>query len=151
MNFMGFLRLYRITGDKSLFRKVAGAWDDIHKRQMYITGGVSVAEHYEHDYVKPISGHVVETCATMSWMQLTQMLLELTGESKYADAMERLMINHVLPRKIVKPVHAVIIPHRTVQNLMAIFMVPTVARQADIASFPCCPLSCMRKKEKNFM
>ena len=56
-----------------------------------------------------------------------------------------------LPRKIVKPVHAVIIPHRTVQNLMAIFMVPTVARQADIASFPCCPLSCMRKKEKNFM
>ena len=37
----------------------------------------------------------VETCATMSWMQLTQQLLELTGESKYADAMERLMINHV--------------------------------------------------------
>lgn len=31
----------------------------------------------------------------MSWMQLTQMLLELTGESKYADAMERLMMNHV--------------------------------------------------------
>ena len=37
----------------------------------------------------------METCATMSWMQLTQMLLELTGESKYADAMERLMMNHV--------------------------------------------------------
>ena len=95
MNFMGFLRLYRITGDKSLFRKVEGAWEDIHKRQMYITGGVSVAEHYEHGYVKPVSGNVVETCATMSWMQLTQMLLELTGESKYADAMERLMMNHV--------------------------------------------------------
>ena len=53
MNFMGFLRLYRITGDKSLFRKVAGAWDDICNRQMYITGGVSVAEHYEHGYVNP--------------------------------------------------------------------------------------------------
>ena len=85
MNFMGFLRLYRITGDKSLFRKVAGAWDDIHKRQMYITGGVSVAEHYEHDYVKPVSGHVVETCATMSWMQLTQMLLELTQAANNLD------------------------------------------------------------------
>ena len=59
MNFMGFLRLYRITGDKSLFRKVAGAWDDICNRQMYITGGVSVAEHYEHGYVKPVSGNVV--------------------------------------------------------------------------------------------
>lgn len=39
MNFMGFLRLYRITGDKTLLRKVAGAWDDIRERQMYITGG----------------------------------------------------------------------------------------------------------------
>lgn len=95
MNFMGFLRLYRITGDKSLLRKVTGAWNDIYSRQMYITGGVSVAEHYEHDYVKPLSGNIIETCATMSWMQLTQQLLELTGDTKYADAIERLMINHV--------------------------------------------------------
>lgn len=95
MNFMGFLRLYCITGDRSLLNKVIGAWEDIVKRQMYITGGVSVGEHYEHGYVKPITGNVVETCATMSWMQLTQFLLELTGESKYADAMERLMFNHV--------------------------------------------------------
>lgn len=95
MNFMGFLRLYRVTGDKSLLHKVAGAWNDIYERQMYITGGVSVAEHYEHDYVKPLSGNIVETCATMSWMQLTQQLLELTGDTKYADAMEKLMINHV--------------------------------------------------------
>jgi DUF1680 family protein len=95
MNFMGFLRLYRITGDKTLLHKVAGAWDDIYKRQMYITGGVSVAEHYEHGYVKPLTGNIVETCATMSWMQLTQQLLQLTGDVKYADAMERLMLNHV--------------------------------------------------------
>lgn len=95
MNFMGFLRLYRITGDQSLLRKVIGAWNDIYSRQMYITGGVSVAEHYEHGYVKPLSGNIVETCATMSWMQLTQQLLQLTGDTRYADAMERLMLNHV--------------------------------------------------------
>lgn len=86
MNFMGFLRLYRITGDKSLFRKVAGAWDDICNRQMYITGGVSVAEHYEHGYDEPsfgkCGGNPVPRCRGM---QLTQMLLELTGESKYAE------------------------------------------------------------------
>lgn len=95
MNFLGFLRLYRITGDKSYLRKVEGAWRDIASRQMYITGGVSVAEHYEHGYVKPLSGNIVETCATMSWMQLTQELLLLTGDTKYADAIERLMFNHV--------------------------------------------------------
>ena len=43
----------------------------------------------------PVSDNIVESCATMSWMQLSQMLLQLTGDTKYADDMERLMINHV--------------------------------------------------------
>ena len=95
MNFLGFLRLYEITGDESYLRKVAGAWDDIAQRQMYITGGVSVGEHYEAGRLRPVTGHVVETCATMSWLQVTQYLLELTGDVKYADAMEKLLWNHV--------------------------------------------------------
>ncbi|RYX81717.1 hypothetical protein EON83_22800 [bacterium] len=95
MNFLGLLRLYQITGDASLLRKVKGAWDDVAKRQMYITGGVSVAEHYEEGNFKPVSGNVVETCANMSWMQLTQALLELTGDPKYGDAIEKLLVNHV--------------------------------------------------------
>jgi uncharacterized protein len=95
MNFLGFLNLYRITGDESYLRKVKGAWNDIARRQMYITGGVSVAEHYEKGFIKPLEGNVVETCASMSWMQLTQYLLELTGEVKYADAIEKLTWNHV--------------------------------------------------------
>lgn len=95
MNFLGFLNLYQITGDESYLTKVKAAWDDIAKRQMYITGGVSVAEHYEKGFIKPLEGNIVETCATMSWMQLTQYLLELTGDAKYADAIERLTWNHV--------------------------------------------------------
>ncbi|WP_145247330.1 beta-L-arabinofuranosidase domain-containing protein [Aeoliella mucimassa] len=95
MNFLGFLRLYEITGDESYLRKVAGAWDDIAARQMYITGSVSVGEHYESGKLRPLTGHVVETCATMSWLQVTQYLLELTGDVKYADAMEKLLWNHV--------------------------------------------------------
>lgn len=95
MNFLGFLRLYELTGDRSYLTKVAGAWKDIASRQMYITGGVSVGEHYEAGSVKPVTGNVVETCATMSWLQMTEFLLELTGEVKYADAMEKLLWNHV--------------------------------------------------------
>jgi len=95
MNFLGFLRMYRATGDASYLRKVAGAWADVARRQTYITGGVSVGEHYEQGYIKPVSGHVVETCATMTWLQLTQSLLELTGDPKYADAMEQLILNHL--------------------------------------------------------
>jgi len=95
MNFLGFLRMYQITGDTSYLYKVKGVWEDVAKRQMYITGGVSVGEHYEKGYIKPLTGRVVETCATMSWMQLTQYLLELTSDTKYADAMEKLLLNHV--------------------------------------------------------
>jgi DUF1680 family protein len=95
MNFLGFLRLYEITGEKSLLRKVEGAWADVAKRQLYLTGGVSVGEHYEKGYDRPITGNVVETCATMSWLQLTWELLKITGDPKYADAMEKLLFNHV--------------------------------------------------------
>ena len=101
MNFLGFLRLYQITGEASLLRKVCGAWDDVSARQLYITGGVSVGEHYEPGYRRPLSGHVVETCANMSWMELTQYLLELTGEPRYADAIERLLFNHVFSSQTV--------------------------------------------------
>ena len=101
MNFLGFLRLYQITGDASLLRKVRGAWEDVAARQLYVTGGVSVGEHYEPRHRRPLTGHVVETCANMSWMELTQYLLELTGEARYGDAIERLLFNHVFASQTV--------------------------------------------------
>jgi uncharacterized protein len=101
LNFLGFLRLYQITGDRSYLRKVEGAWRDIVTRQLYITGGVSVSEHYEPGYLRPVEGGVVETCANMSWMELNQYLLELTGNPKYAEVMERLLFNHVFAAQTV--------------------------------------------------
>lgn len=101
MNFLGFLRMYQVTGDTGYLRKVAGAWNDVAKRQMYITGGVSVGEHYERDYIKPLTGKMLETCATMSWMQLSQYLLELTGDTRYADAMEKLLWNQVFAEQTI--------------------------------------------------
>lgn len=101
MNFLGFLRMYQITGDKSWLNKVEGAWRDTVERQLYITGGVSVGEHYSTGYNRPVGGNVVETCANMSWMELNQYLLELTGDPKYADVMEKLLINHVFAAQTV--------------------------------------------------
>jgi DUF1680 family protein len=101
LNFLGFLRLYRITGDASLLRKMKGAWDDIMARQMYITGGVSVDEYYRHGYIRPITGDVIETCATMTWLELTQSLLELTGDVRYAETIERLLFNQVFASQTV--------------------------------------------------
>jgi DUF1680 family protein len=101
MNFLGLLRMYRVSGDSSYLKKVEGAWNDIASRQLYITGGVSVGEHYEHDYIKPLTGEMMETCATMSWMQLSQELLDITGDRKYADAIERILWNNVFAEQTI--------------------------------------------------
>ena len=77
------------------------AWDDVASRQMYITGGVSVDEYYRDGYVRPLTGDVIETCATMTWMELTQSLLELTGDVRYADVIERLLFNQVFASQAV--------------------------------------------------
>lgn len=101
MNFLGLLRMYRVSGDSSYLKKVEGAWNDIAARQRYITGGVSVGEHYERDYIKPLTGEMMETCATMSWMQLSQALLEITGDPKFADAIERIQWNNVFAEQTI--------------------------------------------------
>ena len=101
MNFLGFLRLYEISGDKIWLNRVMGAWKDVCERQCYITGGVSVGEHYEPDHILPLNGSVVETCATYSWLLLSQRLLELTGDARCADIVERLLFNHVFAAQTV--------------------------------------------------
>lgn len=101
MNFLGFLRMYEITGEASYLHKVVGAHADIAARQLYITGGVSVGEHYEPGPFKPVTGAVVETCANMSWLELNQSLLELTGQPRYADLIETLLWNHVFAAQAV--------------------------------------------------
>ena len=101
MNFLGVLRMYQVSGDSSYLRKVIGAWNDIASRQLYITGGVSVGEHYERDHILPLTGEMMETCATMSWMQLSQALLEITGDPKYADAIERIQWNNVFAEQTI--------------------------------------------------
>ncbi|MCY2931062.1 MAG: DUF5695 domain-containing protein, partial [Planctomycetota bacterium] len=94
-------RMYEITGEASYLRKVVGAHEDIAGRQLYITGGVSAGEHYKGDRFKPITGPVVETCANMSWLELNQALLELTGQPKYADLIETLLWNHAFAAQAV--------------------------------------------------
>lgn len=101
MNLLAFLRLYQITGDESLLRKVRGAWRDIANRQTHITGGTSHDEYYRAGEGMPIAGNAVETCAMMSWMELSQYLLELTADPAYADAIERLLWNHLFAAQTV--------------------------------------------------
>ena len=95
MNAQGLLRLYRATGDASYLNKVKGAWRDIATRRMYVTGGAGNKEYYEADYELSNGDEGVETCSVLSWMQLSQALLEITADPVYADVMEKALWNHV--------------------------------------------------------
>ena len=95
MNFLGFLRKYQETGDRSYLDKVIGAWKDISSRQKYITGTVSVGEHYEAGHNLPNTGNVGETCATNSWTLLNNNLFELTGDAAYQQVVEDVIFNHM--------------------------------------------------------
>ena len=74
---------------------MVGAWEDISSRQKYITGTVSVGEHYEAGHNLPNTGNVGKTCATNSWTLLNNNLFELTGDAAYQQTVEDVIFNHM--------------------------------------------------------
>lgn len=100
---VGALELYRVLRDegkedegKALLLAAQRAWDDIAESHLYITGGTSLGEHFQPDHYLPNDGAVSETCATVTFLQLTLELFRLTGEAKYMDIAERNVFNHLL-------------------------------------------------------
>ena len=65
--------------------------------RLYLTGSASAGEHFHAAHVLPngVGDHIGEVCVTTTWIQLSLQLLRLTGERKYADAIERAAYNHL--------------------------------------------------------
>jgi DUF1680 family protein len=97
-NFNGLLELYRQTGDRRLLDLVRIGWSDILAHRLYITGSASTFECFPDDYQLPNGGgaDICETCVTVTWEQVNLQLLRLTGESIFADQLERSVYNHLL-------------------------------------------------------
>lgn len=94
----GLLELYRLTG-KSIYKDaVEKTWENINVTEINIAGsGSSMEAWFEGRKLQtlPIS-HYQETCVTATWIKLCQQLLRLTGEAKYADAIEQAFYNALL-------------------------------------------------------
>ncbi len=95
-NFLGLLELYQATGDSTYLRPVLRAWSDIVGNRLYLTGSASWGELYRRDHLLRADGRVGEGCVTTTWMQMNLKLLELTGEAKYADELERTIYNALI-------------------------------------------------------
>lgn len=92
----GLLEYYRLTGDARYLEATRHAWQDIVDKRLYITGTASSAEYFRVDHELPNTGNVGETCVTVSWLQFNAHLLRLTGEARFADQLERTVLNQLL-------------------------------------------------------
>ncbi|MEF2277390.1 beta-L-arabinofuranosidase domain-containing protein [Deinococcus sp. YIM 134068] len=86
-------------GDDSLRHACERLWEDLTTRRLYVTGGLGPSAHNEGmttDYDLPNDTAYAETCAAVGLVFWAQRMLNLTGEGRYADVMERALYNNVL-------------------------------------------------------
>jgi DUF1680 family protein len=94
----GLLELYRITGNQTYKKAVEDTWAYIKRTEIDIAGsGASTEMWFGGKAIEntPIN-HFQETCVTVTWLKLTEQLLRLTGDAKYADEAERTYYNALL-------------------------------------------------------
>ena len=96
-NLVGLCDLARATADRVLIQAVLSAWKDIVENRLFVTGSTSQWEHFQadHDMRDGVDMHIAETCVTTTWIQFNLSLLQLTGEARFGDELERSFYNHL--------------------------------------------------------
>jgi DUF1680 family protein len=92
----GALEYYRTTGDDPrILQACLNAWQDIVANRLYITGAASYGELFHDDFDLPNVANVGETCVTVTWLQFNAHLLRLTGEARFAEQLEHVVLNQL--------------------------------------------------------
>ncbi len=91
----GALEYYRTVGDVRILEACLNAWTDITRHRLYLTGAASYGELFHDDFDLPNVANVGETCVTVTWIQFNAQLLRLTGEARFADQLERVILNQL--------------------------------------------------------
>jgi len=94
----GLLELYRLTGKPEYRQAAEKTWQSILDSEINIAGsGAAMEAWFGGKALQAIPiHHFQETCVTVTWVKLSQQLLRLTGEAKYADAIEIAFYNALL-------------------------------------------------------
>jgi len=85
--------------DSGYMNAMKQVWEDVVYRNMYITGGIGSSgrnEGFSEDYDLPNEQAYCETCASVGMVFWNQRMNLLTGDSKYADVLERSLYNGAL-------------------------------------------------------
>ncbi|SFR91244.1 hypothetical protein SAMN05216559_0898 [Halomicrobium zhouii] len=97
--YAGVTDLVAETGDEELFEAIERLWANMTTKRLYVTGGIGPEREHEGftgDYDLRNEDAYAETCAAIGSIFWNQRLLELTGEAKYADLIERTLYNGFL-------------------------------------------------------
>jgi uncharacterized protein len=89
---------YLETGDQAYWKTLNILWEDLSKRQMYITGGVgarSQGEAFGEPYELPNEQAYGESCAAIGNMMWNWRMLAASGEARFADIIERALYNGI--------------------------------------------------------
>ncbi|MDZ4807971.1 MAG: glycoside hydrolase family 127 protein [Bacteroidota bacterium] len=94
-NFLGIIKLYRLTNEGSFLKPLEVAWKDIVASRLYITGTTSSFEHFQDNDILPATSkdNMGEGCVTTTWVQFNYQLFCITGEMKYLNELERSVYN----------------------------------------------------------
>jgi len=85
--------------DKELFEACIRLWDNITTKRMYITGAIGssgILERFTTDYDLPNSSNYGETCASIGLALFGRRMMQITGDGKYMDVVEKALYNTVL-------------------------------------------------------
>lgn len=97
--YSGMASVAKETGDETLKSAVKLLWDDVTKRQMYITGAVGSSDYGEaftFDYDLPNDEVYGETCASVGLIFWARRMLDMELKGEYADVIERALYNGCL-------------------------------------------------------
>lgn len=95
----GVVDLYAETGDQALLEATLSQWQDLVSAKMFLTGGVGSRHEGEaigEPYELPPDRAYCETCAAIASIMWNWRLLLVTGESRFADLIERTLYNGFL-------------------------------------------------------
>lgn len=132
-NYVGLVNVYKVTGDMNYLIPALRAWEDIVAKRLYVTGTTSSMEYFQPDSVLPAADkdHIGEGCVTVTWIQLNQLLLEVTGESRFAEQIEKSIYNHLLGAE-------------NPQNGCVSYYTPLMDKKPFISYISCCTSSIPR-------
>lgn len=89
---------YLETGDQAYWKTLNVLWDDLSRRQMYITGGVGArdaGEAFGEAYELPNAQAYGESCAAIGNMMWNWRMLAASGEARFSDVIERALYNGI--------------------------------------------------------